>query len=127
MDIRKLKEQVDASSSVAEIYDIMLEVNSKLQEEYIYLSENRGIFDSGQEAEVQGNIAMLTTVRNYANDKIEELKRNVERAHRINYNVKVLLRAAVPDDKFKQIVDMAYNLSTKECKEAGERIKALLV
>jgi len=125
-EIRNLKEKVDNASTLSQLYDVMLEVNERLKEEYVYLQENQGIIDASEEAAVKGDIAMLSSVKSYINEKIFVIKKNDEHAQRRLYNIKVLLKAAISDAEYKVIVDMAHNMTTSQCRESREKVRELL-
>ena len=125
-EIRELKERVDKANTLSQLYDIMLEVNESLQDEHIYLQDNKGILDGGQEAEVRGTIAGLSSIKSYVTERIDVIKKNDEHAQRRLYNIKVLLKAGLAEAQYKTIVDMAHNMSTSQCRESGEKVRELL-
>jgi SHS2 domain-containing protein len=125
-EIRELKQAVDNATTLSQLYDVMIDVNERLQDEHIYLSEQSENLASTDVAQVKGDIAMLATIKAYTSDKIEIAKRVDDKAQKRIYNVKVLMKAALPEEQYKEIVNMAYHMSTEDCKNSGERVRELI-
>jgi SHS2 domain-containing protein len=125
-EIRELKQSVDNATTLSQLYDVMIDVNEMLQEEHIYLSEQGENIGATDVAQIKGDIAMLATIKAYTSDKIEIAKRAEDKAQKRIYNVKVLMKAALPEDKYREIVNMAYHMSTEDCRNSGNKVRELI-
>ena len=126
MNYKDIKTKAEAATTLEQLYDVMIEVNEEIQAEHVYLSDNKGQIDGAEESQTKGNIAILNTIKNYTFDKIEQTKKQSDKTQRRLYNIKVLLKAALSDDSYKQIVDMAHNLNTQECRDSGEKTRSII-
>ena len=126
MNYKDIKTKAEAATTLEQLYDVMIEVNEEIQAEHVYLSDNKGQIDGAEESQTKGNIAILNTIKNYTFDKIEQTKKQSDKTQRRLYNIKVLLKVALSDDSYKQIVDMAHNLNTQECRDSGEKTRSII-
>lgn len=125
-EIRELKQLADNATTLSQLYDVMIDVNERLQDEHIYLSEQGDNLGSADVAQVKGDIAMLATIKSFVGDKIEIAKRVDDKSQKRIYNFKVLMKAALPEEQYKDIVNIAYHASTEECKNSGDRVREII-